>query len=87
MIALPVSDMDETEELKQITNVAVRPCLNIDLCGLANRNDLARWYHLSDIVIPSVIADQVQLLTGQDCSDLLIPLHISKGHPRERFAI
>ena len=87
LITLLVSDMDEREEPKKITNVTVRPCLNIDLSGLANRCDLDQWHHLSDIVIPEVNADQVHLLIGQDCSDLLVPLDIRKGQLGEPFAI
>ena len=87
LITLLVSDMDEREELKKITNVTVRPSLNIDLSGLASRCDLDQWHHLSDIVIPKVNADQVHLLIGQDCSDLLVPLDIRKGQPGEPFAI
>ena len=72
---------------RKITNVTVRPCLNIDLSGLANRYDLDQWHHLSDIVIPKVNADKVHLLIGQDCSYLLFPLDIRKGQPGEPFAI
>ena len=87
MVTLLVSDIDDHEEIRTIADVAVRPSLNIDLSGLANRIDLDQWPHLSDITIPDVLTDQVHLLIGQDCSDLLIPIDVRRGRPGEPFAV
>ena len=87
LITLLVSDVSEEEEPRLIRNVAVRPSLNIDLSGLANRCDLDQWPHLKDISIDDIRADQVHLLIGQDCSDLLIPIDVRRGQPGEPFAV
>jgi hypothetical protein len=87
VITLLVSDLDETEPPRCIPDVTVRPTLNIDLSSLSNQIDLERWPHLRNLNIPELDVDQVHLLIGQDCSDLLLPEEVRKGRPGEPFAI
>ncbi|XP_014663229.1 PREDICTED: uncharacterized protein LOC106805948 [Priapulus caudatus] len=87
VITLLVSDLNETESPRCIPEVTVRPTLNIDLSSLSSQVDLERWPHLRNLDIPELDVDQVHLLIGQDCSDLLMPEEVKKGRSGEPFAI
>lgn len=67
--------------------MAVRPTLNIDLSGLASKVEIQKWPHLQNLEIPELEVDQVHLLIGQDCTDMLLPMETKKGRPGEHFAI
>lgn len=71
---------------KYMINTTIRPDLNINLSGLPSQVDIDRWPHLCGIDIPDLGIDQVQLLIGQDASDLFIPEEIRKGNTGEPFA-
>ncbi|XP_042889909.1 uncharacterized protein LOC122264893 [Penaeus japonicus] len=87
IITLLVTDLGDTQEPYCIPEVTVRPTLNIDLSGLSNRVEIQRWPHLKNLEIPELEVDQVHLLIGQDCADLLLPDEVRKGQPGEPFAI
>ena len=87
VITLLVSDLADAQEPRCIPEVTVRPTMNIDLSGLSSRVDIQRWPHLRNLEIPELEVDQVHLLIGQDCSDLLLPDSVKKGNPGEPFAI
>jgi transposase InsO family protein len=87
VISLLVSNLSGTEPPRYIPEVTVRPTLNIDLSSLTSRVDIQRWSHLSNLDIPELDVDQVHLLIGQDCSDLLLPEEVRKGKPGEPFAV
>ncbi|KAK8393533.1 hypothetical protein O3P69_006699 [Scylla paramamosain] len=70
-----------------IPEVTVRPSLNIDLSGLSSCVELQKWPHLQKLEIAKLDVDEVHLLIGQDCADLLLPDEIKKGHPGEPFAV
>ncbi|KAK8399203.1 hypothetical protein O3P69_003370 [Scylla paramamosain] len=87
VITLFVSDIHNKQEPCCIPEVTVRPSLNIDLSGLSSCVELQKWPHLQNLEIPKLDVDEVHLLIGQDCADLLLPDEIKKGHPGEPFAI
>ena len=65
----------------------VRPNLNIDATNIALKLDLEKWPHLCDLDIPEFSSGQVELLIGQDSSELLTPESIRKGKRGDPFAI
>ncbi|KAK3878728.1 hypothetical protein Pcinc_016675 [Petrolisthes cinctipes] len=87
VIALLVSDVSDTQKPCCKPEVAVRPTLNIDLSGLASKVEIQKWPHLLNLEIPELEVDQVHLLIGQDCVDLLLPMEIKKRRLGEPFAI
>ncbi len=87
VITLFVSDIHNKQEPCCIPEVTVRPSLNIDLSGLSSCVELQKWPHLQNLEIPKLDVDEVHLLIGQDCADLLLPDEIKKGHPGEPFAV
>ncbi|KAK3882373.1 hypothetical protein Pcinc_013239 [Petrolisthes cinctipes] len=87
VIALLVLDVSDTQKPCCIPEVDVRPTLNIDLSGLASKVEIQKWPHLQNLEIPQLEVDQVHLLIGQDCADLLLPMEIKKGRLGEPFAI
>ncbi|XP_063889342.1 uncharacterized protein LOC135116063 [Scylla paramamosain] len=87
VITLFVSDIHNKQEPCCIPEVTVRPSLNIDLSGLSSCVELQKWPHLQKLEIAKLDVDEVHLLIGQDCADLLLPDEIKKGHPGEPFAV
>ncbi|KAK4324775.1 hypothetical protein Pmani_004615 [Petrolisthes manimaculis] len=87
VITLFVSDIYDSQEPCCISEVTVRPMLNIDLSGLSSRVELLKWQHLKQLELPELDVDQVHLLIGQDCADLLMPGEVKKGRPGEPFAV
>ncbi len=87
VITLFVSDIHNKQEPCCMPEVTVRPSLNIDLSGLSSCVKLQKWPHLENLEIPELDVDEVHLLIGQDCADLLLPDEIKKGHPGEPFAV
>ncbi|KAK3895047.1 hypothetical protein Pcinc_001215 [Petrolisthes cinctipes] len=87
VITLFVSDIYDSQEPCCISEVTVRPTLNIDLSGLSSRVELLKWQHLKQLELPELDVDQVHLLIGQDCADLLMPGEVKKGRPGEPFAV
>ena len=49
--------------------------------------DLSKWPHLRDLDIPEADVAGVDLLIGQDNSDLLVPLEIRAGAKGEPYAV
>lgn len=87
VITLFVSDIYDNQEPYCISEVTVRPTLNIDLSGLSTHVELQKWQHLNHLELPELDVDQVHLLIGQDCADLLMPGEVKKGRPGEPFAV
>ena len=73
-----------TYSMKQ---VLTRPTLNIDIGCLVTNRDLARWDHLSDLDLPDVDLNKVELLIGQDNPDLLVPLETRQGDTGGPYAV
>ncbi|XP_013402959.1 uncharacterized protein LOC106168462 [Lingula anatina] len=85
---LLVSDVQDSKNPLKVPEVTVRPGLNIDLSGLANKGELRHWPHLSNLEIPEIRdVNKVHLLIGQDCADLLMPQEVRKGRPGEPYAV
>ncbi|KAK8396591.1 hypothetical protein O3P69_004931 [Scylla paramamosain] len=89
VITLFVSDIHNKQEPCCIPEVTVKPSLNIDLSGLSSCVELQNLQiqNLQNLEIPKLDVDEVHLLIGQDCADLLLPDGIKKGHPGEPFAV
>ncbi|KAK8378762.1 hypothetical protein O3P69_009464 [Scylla paramamosain] len=45
--------------------------------------ELQKWSHLENLEIPELDVDEIHLLIGQDCADLLLPDEIKKAHSGE----
>ena len=48
-----------------------------------SQDELSNWQHLKDINVPDVQVDDVHILIGQDCADLLKPLEMKAGRAGE----
>ena len=48
---------------------------------------LNSWPHLADLKMPTAEHNQVDLLIGQDHSELLVPLEVRTGKDKDPFAI
>ena len=93
---MPVRSMVAPLEITSVTgteryhvDTTVRPDLNIDQSCMSTRIDIEQWSHLKDLPIANLESEQahVQLLIGQDASDLLVPTEVRSGGAGEPFAV
>ena len=70
-------------------DMTIQPALNIDQSCLSSQIDIQQWSHLKDLPIANFVSENapVQLLIGQNASDLLIPGDVRKGSNGEPFAV
>lgn len=86
VVKLQVSDLEDTQVFN-MPYVMVSPSLNIGLDNLARLDELNKWPHLADIKLPpSLDANEVHLLIGQDTPDLLCPIEVRTGQQGEPYA-
>ena len=71
----------------EASDVIIKPSLNIRLTSRVSQDELSNWQHLKDINVPDVQADDVHILIGQDCADLLKPLEMKAGRAGEPCAV
>ena len=68
-----------------LRNVYTRNNIPIHECNVADSRDVERWSHLQGICLPSASKD-VEILIGQDNSDLLLPREVRTGDPGDPHA-
>ena len=86
IVQLSVSDLNDTQRYT-MPHVMVQPSLNVGLDNMAAQDQLRMWTHLSDLKLPPTLdADDVQLIIGQNTPELLCPLEVRTGGPGEPFA-
>ena len=60
--------------------VRTQESLNIRADYHMTDSDISKWPHLAHLDVPKADSDQIDLLTGQDNSELLVPeFHKSQG--------
>lgn len=68
-----------SEQVISIPKVHSKPGFFVDPGCIAKKEDLSEWSHLSDIPLVEFTPESVQLLIGQDCPEVLMPLEIRKA--------
>ena len=86
LVDLEVQDLSEAYTFK-MHKVMTRESLNISSESYITSAAMNAWPHLADLKVPRAERNQVDLLIGQDHSELLVPLEVRKGKDDEPFAI
>ena len=86
LVDLEVQDVSESYSFK-MCKVMTRESLNISPESYTTSAALNSWPHLADLEMPTTESNQVDLLIGQDHSELLVPLEVRTGKYKEPFAI
>ena len=84
VVTLDITSMNN--ETRYTVKAFVRPDLNVNTSGISTQLDIDKWSHLSDLAIQELDDKNVELLIGQDASDLLVPEEIRRGNNGEPFA-
>ena len=77
-------DSDESVELSKVLTVDKLP---ISVQGKPCQEDLRKWPHLNDIVLPTAQADEVALLIGNDTPEVFWALDERRGNLKEPYAV
>ena len=85
-VNLNVSDISDTKVF-QLRNVMTRPTINVGLTSLVRENEIKKWSHLSDIILPDIDSNAVHLVIGQYNNTILLPERIESGQPGEPYAV
>ena len=86
LVDLEVQDVSQSYSSK-MCRVMTRESLNISSESYIASAALSSWPHLADLEMPTTERNQVDLLIGQDHSELLVPLEVRTGKDKEPFAI
>ena len=86
LVDLEVQDVSESYSFK-MCKVMTRESLNISTESYTTSAAMNSWPHLADLEMPTTESNQVDLLIGQDHSELLVPLEVRTGKYKEPFAI
>ena len=86
LVDLEVQDLSEAYSFK-MHKVMTRESLNISSESYITSAAMNAWPHLANLKVPRAERNQVDLLIGQDHSELLVPLEVRKGKDDEPFAI
>ena len=86
LVDFVVQDLLATHSVK-MRNVITKESLNINPESVMPVGNLSNWSHLADQEILSAESNKIDLLIGQDYSDLLMPLEIRKGKANEPYAV
>ena len=86
LVDLEVQYVSESYSFK-MCKVMTRDSLHISSESYVTHAALNSWPHLADLEMPTVECNHVDLLIGQDHSDLLVPLDVRTGKDKEPFAI
>jgi hypothetical protein len=61
--------------------------ISIGRGSVVTREEMEQYPHLRGLDLPAVDLGRVELLIGQDCPDLLVPLETRVGKPGEPYAV
>jgi hypothetical protein len=86
MVSIVVSDVHESKFVI-LSSIFAKPNMTIDSDNVATYEDVSRWKHLCDLIMPIVDAKEVKLLFGQDTSDIIMPLEVRQGDKSEPYAV
>ena len=90
VVALQISDISGLMAPVHINRVTVHESLNIDAQYIPTNEEIRHWRHLEEVELhenKNTSTKKVQLLIGNDMSDLLCPLEVRKGNQGEPFAV
>ena len=85
-VSLEVCDIEENN-FHIMHHVSARPSINVNLSNKARTEDLREWSHLSDLVLPEVECDKVDLVIGGDNPDMLVPNDVRSGGKGDPYAV
>ena len=86
VISLKISNLDGSDELT-IPQVFARPNLHLSSSNLVTEAEVQKWPHLKDLPMHHAEIDDMTLLIGQDCPEVLMPLTTILGGKGEPYVI
>ncbi|XP_030849736.1 uncharacterized protein LOC115927700 [Strongylocentrotus purpuratus] len=76
-----------SSRMVNLSKVYTKTDININSDHLLMKEDVDKLQHLTDVDFPSTTKLQVDLLIGQDYPELICPLEIRRGEPRDPYAV
>ncbi|XP_011672748.2 uncharacterized protein LOC100889831 [Strongylocentrotus purpuratus] len=76
-----------SSRMVNLPKVYTKTDININPDHMLKKEDVDKLQHLTDVDFPSTTKLQVDLLIGQDYPELICPLEIRRGEPRDPYAV